>query len=591
MVVGRDPDGTVADRLPAPWSARTTVHEYGGGAYAVGDGVLYFSNHPDGGVYAHRPGAEPVCLARIEGVRFADLQLDVAGRRLICVQEDHRGDGEPRNSLVAIGLDGKGVPEPLAAGEDFYASPALGPDGDRLAWLTWPHPNLPWDGTFLWSAEVGAAGELGEASLVAGGLDESVFQPRWSPAGELWFASDRSGFWNLYRAGAEGAEAMAPMQREVGLPQWVFGMSVYAFDATGGVAFTACDRGSWRLYRRTAEGEVEEVPVPFRELKDVQVAEGRVACVAGGPERRTAVVRIDPGSGAHEEVCSIGSLRLPPASLSLPEDVELETGDGERTHALFYPPAHGQVAGPEGELPPLVVMSHGGPTSMASTALNLEAQFWTSRGFAVADVNYRGSTGYGRAYRVALDRRWGVADVEDCCAVARHLAAHGRVDERRLVIRGGSAGGYTTLAALTFRDVFAAGASYYGIGDLEALARDTHKFEARYLDRLVGPYPEEQELYRQRSPIHFADRLSCPIIFFQGLEDRVVPPNQAETMVAALRTKGVPVAYVPFAGEQHGFRRAENIQRALECELYFYSRVLGFEIPDPPPDLEIENLG
>jgi dipeptidyl aminopeptidase/acylaminoacyl peptidase len=591
VVVRRGPNGVLEDLLPVGFNARTRAHEYGGGSYAVdGEGGLWFCNFDDQRIWWRGPGLDaPQSLTPEADVSYADLQVDRAHSRLVCVREDRRGEGEPRSSLVAVPLAG-GEPIDLVSGADFFASPALGPGGRELAWLEWSHPDMPWDGTVLRVAKVGDDGSLGEARRIAGGRGESIFQPRWAPDGALWFASDRSGWWNLHRATPRGDETATAIEAEVGLPQWVFGMSIYAFDDEGCVVFAACHAGEWRLHR-LAEGRVEALDSPWSEIRDLQCADGRLYLVGGGWNRQTAVVSLEARSGAWRALSQPGDLPLPEQELSQPQAIEVPVSENAVTHAFFYPPANASHEGPAEERPPLVVLSHGGPTAAATTALNLDAQFWASRGFAVADVNYRGSTGFGRAYRTQLDGQWGVADVEDCCAVALHLAQLGEVDAGRLIIRGGSAGGYTTLAALAFRDVFQAGASYYGIGDLDALARDTHKFESRYLERLVGGAPQDDpELYVERSPIHSADRLSCPVIFLQGLEDRVVPPSQAETMVAALREKGVPVAYVAFEGEQHGFRRAENITRALESELAFYARVLGIERPEICPDLEIWHL-
>ncbi len=432
---------------------------------------------------------------------------------------------------------------------------------------------------------------------MAGGPDESVFQPEWSPDGTLHFVSDRTGWWNLYRLDEDRVEPLCAREAEFGVPQWGFGMSTYAFLSPGHIICSYEERGSSRLALLDTEtGELEEIETPYSDHRSRATGEaadgtaGRVVFCAGSPTEPASVVSLDPSTGGHEVLRRSGEDEVDPGYLSVPEPVEFPTEDGLTAHAFFYPPTNRDYAAPGDELPPLLVMSHGGPTAATSPALDLEVQYWTSRGIAVLDVNYGGSTGYGREYRRRLEGRWGVVDVDDCANGALHLAGRGLVDGERLMITGGSAGGYTTLCALAFRDDFAAGASHFGVSDVEALARETHKFESRYLDRLIGPYPERADLYRERSPIHYTDRLSCPVIFFQGLEDEVVPPNQAETMFEALKEKGLPVAYVPFEGEQHGFRRAENIKRALDGELYFYSRVFGFDLADPVEPLPIENL-
>ncbi len=584
-------DGVTQDVLPAPFSARTRAHEYGGGAFCVFDGSVYFSNDGDQRLYRLTPGEAPRALTPEAPRRYADGVMDRRHNRLLCVCEDHGAGGASVNTIVSIALSGGDEPRTLISGNDFYAAPRLSPDGRRLAWLTWNHPNMPWDGTELWLAEVAPDGSPANARRVAGGREESVFQPVFSPDGTLYFVSDRSNWWNLYRLRDAGIEALAPMAAEFGLPQWVFGMSTYAFESAQRLVCAMNHAGTWRLaVLDTDTLRFEFIETPFTDIGAVTAAAGQAVFIAASPTMPAAIARLDLATRRHEILRSASSQAPPPAYLSAPQTLVYPTAGGEQAHAFYYPPANRDFQAPAGEQPPLLVLGHGGPTASASSALNLKIQFWTSRGFAVLDVNYRGSTGYGREYRRQLDGRWGVADVEDCLAGARHLVERGLADARRLAIRGGSAGGYTTLCALTFHDLFRAGAVYYGVSDLEALARDTHKFEAHYLDRLIGPYPTRADLYRARSPIHHADRLSCPAIFFQGLEDRVVPPDQTERMVNALRTKGIPVAYVPFAGESHGFRRAENIQRALEAELYFYSRLFGFTPADAMVPVIIDKL-
>ena len=632
QVVRRAVPGEPAeDLVPGGFNARTRVHEYGGGAYLVVGDVLFFSNFADQRLYRRDPGGgrprpitpEPPAPA---AHRYADACPTPDGRRLLCVRERHQ-DGRVDNELVVVPADGGGPPAVLAAGRDFYASPRVSPDGRRLAWLEWDHPQMPWDGTELKLAELAGDGLAGEPVTVTGGPEESVFQPQWSPDGVLHLVSDATGWWNLYRVGPDGTpEALAPAQEEFGHPQWVFGLSTYAFLPGGRIA---CIHGRGPMQRlgvlepdpggvggtagvvpRSTGGvggtagvvprstgpspgyRLRDLELPFTAFYPPQLhAFGeRLACLAGSPTQPAAVVVLDPASGGVEVLRSSEDRELDPGFLTVPEAIEFPTEGGRTAHALYYPPANRDAEGPEGERPPLVVASHGGPTSGVSSDLHVGYQFFTSRGIAVVDVDYGGSTGYGRAYRRRLDGQWGVVDVDDCVAAARHLAARGDVDPARLAIRGGSAGGYTTLCALTFRDDFAAGASYYGVADVAALARDTHKFESRYLDRLIGPWPQAEELYWQRSPIHFTDRLSCPVILLQGLEDEVVPPAQAEMMAAALDAKGIPHAYLPFPGEQHGFRQAAHIRRALEAELYFYGRVFGFDLADPVDPIPIAHL-
>ncbi|MCC7261995.1 MAG: S9 family peptidase, partial [Candidatus Latescibacteria bacterium] len=417
------------------------------------------------------------------------------------------------------------------------------------------------------------------------------FQPEWSPDGCLHFISDYTGWWNLYRWRGGRVEALWPLEAEFGKPQWGFAPSAYAFASAQELVATYVRGGTAHLARlNLTTGKVTPVDTPYTEINELRAGPGLAVFIGGSPTEPRSLVRLDLGSGRMEVLRRSRQLHLDPGYLSMPQAIEFPTGKGLTAHGFFYAPTNRDFAGLPGEKPPLLVMSHGGPTGATTTAFDGEIQFWTSRGIGVLDVNYGGSTGYGRAYRQRLDGQWGIVDMEDCANGARYLVAQGLADGERLAITGGSAGGYTTLCALTFLDLFRAGASYYGISDLEAMARDTHKFESRYLDRLIGPYPERQDLYRERSPIHFAERLSCPLILLQGLEDKVVPPNQAEMMLAAMRAKGLPVAYLPFAGEQHGFRRAETIVRAIEAELYFYSRVFGFELAEPVEPVAIENL-
>ncbi len=593
VIVRRAPDGTTADITPAGFNARTKVHEYGGGAYTVADGVVYFSNFGDQRLYRQRPGEAPQAITPDVPLRYADGAVDHRRRVMICVREDHRPAGRPpENTLVEIALDGDAQGgRVLVEGNDFYAAPRLSPDGTRLAWLTWNHPNMPWDGTELWVADLRADGTPANARCVAGGADESVFQPEWSPDGVLHFVSDRSNWWNLYRWRAGRIEPLHPMPGEFGVPLWHFGAATYGFISATEICCAHTMDGLWHLSRLdTSSGGFHRVDQPCTAIGGLRAAHGRAVYVGASPTQRSAVIAVRPSTGRLEVLRRASDAPIDPGYLSLPEPVEFPSGHGQTAHAFFYPPHNQDHTAPPGERPPLLVKIHGGPTAAAGTAFNPGIQYWTSRGIAVLDVNYGGSTGFGREYRRRLMGRWGLVDVDDCANGARFLAERGLVDGDRLMITGGSAGGYTTLAALTFRDVFRAGASHFGISDIEVLARDTHKFESRYLDTLVGPYPEARALYHERSPLHHTDRLSRPVIFFQGLEDRVVPPNQAERMVQALREKGLPVAYLAFEGEGHGLRRAENIRRALDAELYFYSQVVGFPLADAVAPVTIENL-
>jgi dipeptidyl aminopeptidase/acylaminoacyl peptidase len=575
---------------PAPFNVRTRVHEYGGGALAVHGDALYFSNFADNLVYGQEGGGTPRPLTDNKLQRHADFELDASRGRMIAVREDHSAGGhEPSTSLVALPLDASKPSVTLASGADFYAAPRLSPDGKQLAWITWAHPRMPWNGTELWLADVDAQGALANSRRVAGGESESLCQPAWSPGGELFVVSDRSGWWNLYRVCGNDLAPVYPMQAEFGQPMWVFAQSLYAFTGPDEMVAACFEGAVSRLLRiDLRSGTVSPLPTPLTDVKEVRGGPGFVLVHAAAADRPEQIVRIDIATGSHDVIAQ-AITELPDARyLSTPQSITYPSGDGRVAHGFFYPPSNGDYRAPEGELPPLIVTSHGGPTSMSTNSLKLSVQFWTSRGFAVLDVNYGGSTGYGRAYMELLKGRWGIVDVEDCVAGARYVAQRGLVDAGRMAIRGGSASGFTTLCALTFHRVFKAGASHFGVSDLAALDADTHKFESRYTSDLVAPPPQREQLYRERSPILHTDKLSCPMIFFQGLDDKVVPPAQSESMVQALRSRGIPVAYLAFEGEGHGFRRQENIRRSLEAELLFYAQVFGFRPADEIDPIPIE---
>ena len=569
------------DLVPPPYNVRTRVHEYGGGAWTVANGTLYFSHDKDQRLYRlWRGGAEPEPLTPEGPFRYADGIIDARRGLWIGVCEDHSIAGrEPANRLVAIDLSHPTGRRVLAEGRDFYSSPKLSPDGAWLAYLAWDHPRMPWVGTTLYVVSLDAAGiPSGEAAAIAGGTEESIFQPEWSPDGKaLFFVSDRTGWWNLHRAAwpLRNVEVVLPMEAEFGQSQWVFGMSTYAFAGAGRLVCSYASEGLSRLgVIDLAFGKLTPIDLPYSDFSSVRAEGDRLVFRAGSPSTPASVVHLDLATGKTEVLKKSTTLADEPnlaRYFTGVDSVEFPTAGNRTAFGLFYPAFNPDYLPVEGDRPPLLVKCHGGPTAAASSTLDLRVQYWTSRGISVLDVNYGGSTGFGRAYRLRLDGNWGIVDVDDCVNGARHLANQGRVDGSRSVITGGSAGGYTTLAALTFRDYFRAGGSHYGVSDLAALARDTHKFESRYLDSLVGPYPARVDLYRERSPLFHAERLSAPVIFFQGEEDRVVPPSQAEAMAEKLRQKNLPVGYFLFSGEQHGFRKAENIKRALDAELYFFA--------------------
>ena len=598
VLVRAAPFSEPEDVTPPGFDVRTTVHEYGGGTYLLHDGVVSFSNFADQRLYRQEPGGDPVPITPDSGGRdrYADGRITPDGRWLICVRERHPEPDDPSgvvNELVAIPPDGSAAPVVIRSGRDFYATPRVSPDGARLCWQEWDLPWMPWDGNELFVGDLAADGTLGNVRAVAGRAgEESIFQPAWSPAGDLHFASDRTGWWNLYREHEGDIRPLHPAEAEFGWPQWVFGMSAYGFLDDGRIACLWERDGVQHLaILDPASGELIDLDVPHTAMAPRLDVDGdRVVFVGGGPAIPDEIVLLDVTARSIDVLRSSSSLEVDETAISIPRQIEFPTDGDVTAFAHFYPPRNGDTVGPEGERPPLIVMSHGGPTAEAVPRYSVATQFWTSRGFAIVDVNYGGSTGFGRAYRQRLQGTWGIVDTADCINAAAWLAAEGEVDGNRLLITGGSAGGYTTLCALTMHDGFAAGASYFGLADLEDfVGGGTHKFESGYLRTLVGPYPEEAERYRARSPIHATDGISCPMLLLQGAEDRVVPPRQAEIMVEALRKKGLPYAYVLFEGEQHGFRKAESIRSALEAELSFYAQVLGFARDDVPV-LAIENL-
>jgi dipeptidyl aminopeptidase/acylaminoacyl peptidase len=566
------------------WNVRTRVHEYGGGAFTVAGGMVTFSNYADQRLYrqdrgeAPRPITTPPANGPAAALRYADGAIDVGRNGVFLVHEDHTEPGAVRNMLARVDLDGAMPLCIVSSGHDFYAAPRLSPDGRQLAWLTWDHPDMPWVTTDLWVAEVKEDGSIGSPRQVAGGPDEALCQPQWSPAGELYFVSDRgSGWWNLYRERNGRVEPVLEMEAEFGTPQWNFNTSTYGFTSEGRLVCAYVKDGIWKLgIIDTGSGKFEAIATRFTDISQVRAGAGRVVFLGGSGTEPQALIELDLKTGAERVVraSAVVSDAVRPY-ISKPEAIAFPTTGGEVAHAFYYPPVSPTYSAPSGERVPILVKSHGGPTSSASGTLSLSVQYWTSRGFGYLDVDYRGSTGYGRDYRLRLEKTWGILDVEDCACGARYLVDRRNADPQRLAISGGSAGGYTTLRALTAAEkTFRAGASYYGVSDLAALARDTHKFESRYLDWLIGPYPQEEKTYAERSPINHIDKLSVPVIFFQGTEDEVVPPNQTQMMVDGLKDRNVPVAYLLFEGEQHGFRRAENIRRALDAELYFYAALL-----------------
>jgi dipeptidyl aminopeptidase/acylaminoacyl peptidase len=594
-LVRREPDGSVTRLTPEGLNARTRVHEYGGAATLISGDLVVVSDFVTGRLNRVVAPGELVPLTP-EGRqwRYADAVHDAARNRLIAVFEDHEPEtverhGEWDNRLVTIDLE-TGAVDSLVAGADFYAAPRLSPDGATLAWLEWHHPNMPWDGTELKVAPVAGDGALGEARVVAGSRSEWISQPRWSPDGILHFAAEPTGWMNLFRWVDGRTEQLTDLEAEVVGPDWQFGYQAYEFLPGGEILISARSDGRDRLLRRAADGTISTIELPgITEISEVQFVDGTILARAAGPARPAVIAELSLDGDVN--VLRVGSPVKPdPADVSIARHIEFPTTGGRTAHGNFYPPTNRAFRGPDGELPPLIVTSHGGPTAAAYSGFATGFQVFTSRGYAVLDVDYGGSTGYGREYRERLNGQWGIVDVDDCVAGARYLADKGLVDGHRQAIRGGSASGFTTLAALAFTKQFDAGCTYFGLGDLRAFVKDTHKFESRYLETLVGPWPEAEQLYVDRSPSLHAERITAPVLVQQGAEDKVVPQSEAERIVDALFERRIPHAYLLYPGEDHGFRSRDAIIRSFGAELSFYAQVFGFEPADDIEPLEIQFL-
>ena len=599
VIMRRTQNGQIQDLTPTPFNVRNAVHEYGGGSYAVRNRTVYFTNWDDQRIYVQHVDGEPQPLTPEpsipRGARYADLTITSDGNFVLCVRETHTDDGgEAINEIVAVNTS-NGEVTVIATGRDFYCSPRVADNSDAIAWTEWDHPNMPWDGNHLISGSFNRVKpSVANKIELAGGQDESIVQPSWSEEGVLHFVTDRTGWWNIHawRSGTPINILNEPCDH--GRPDWQFAFTSYAHFSNGSIALGKGGTNSGSFTIIDPHGVTRSIKVPFSEISFVTVSPTGEALffVGASPTQEPAVVSFDIASETCEIVYAPSNFTVDLCYLSSPQHIIFPTTEDGIAHAFYYEPTNKDFAAPDGELPPLVVICHGGPTSASGTGLDLSTHYWTSRGFAVVDVNYRGSSGYGKVYRDALKGKWGIYDTDDCIAAAQYLIDQGLIDKERVIIRGGSAGGYTTINALTFYDFFAAGAALYGIADLMVFIGDTHKFESRYLESLVGPYPQEAQRYHDRSAINFMDRLETPMIILQGLEDEIVPPSQAEIMIDALEAKGLPYAYIGFPGEQHGFRQAENIIRAQEAELYFYGKVLGFNPADSISEkvVEVRNL-
>lgn len=575
VLVRAQQDAAPRDVTPSPFNVRSRVHEYGGGAFTITGDAVYFVNYDDQQIYRQviDSGKPPEALTQAPGCRFADLVADERRARLICVREDHGRTGQlPVNTLASVSMQ-DGTITTLSQGHDFYSSPALSPDAQHLAWLCWNAPQMPWDGCELWLAELDGNGTPRQAQRIAGDAQESIFQPQFALDGVLHFVSDRSGYWNIYRHAAEADTPITQDAMDYGFAQWNFGMSSYGFLADDSLLAVRTHDGASELVIVRTPGHAEILDTGMSQIEHLHVAGKLCTILAANPVQAASVLF---GTPQNLKPVAAPNADIHGRYISKPQFIRFPTTQGESTCAWYYPPCNPDYTGRSGELPPLLVKCHGGPTAMSGNGLDPRIQFWTSRGFAVADVNYRGSSGFGRAYRQSLRGAWGIKDAEDCVAAARQLVKQGLADLQRLAISGSSAGGFTVLCALAFHDCFKAGAVYYGLSELETAMRDTHKFESHYGDSLLGPWPEARAVYREHSPLHAADRIRCPVIFFQGLKDKVVPPDQTERMVQALHTNGVLVEYLSFPDEGHGFRRRDTLQQTLAAELRFYGRVFGF---------------
>ena len=600
VIVRRDRNGSIKDAISKRHSARTRVHEYGGGSYDVSDGIIYYANFADQRIYCQGKTGEPFAITRSdEAQRYADIKIDKTTASLICINECHSLDSvnEPINRIVRMHLSGTSetTPEVLVSGADFYSNARINRSGKKLSWLQWNHPSMPWDGCELWVADLDDKG-IQNPRQVAGGDTEAIFQPEWHPDNEdsLFYVSDLTGWWNLYSVDTSTEnpcpEPVLIMEAEFATPMWVFGMKTYQFTSSKAIFCTYTMNSRWMLgCIDLLSKKLTKIDLPYTEYSSINYSDGVVAFKAGSPKSSPAVVSLKLSGQGHTKISRpiVDTMHID--DISIPESIEFPTENNLTAHGFFYPPQNRKYQGLVNSKPPLLVKIHGGPTGATASSLNQAIQYWTTRGFAVLDINYGGSTGYGTAYRRRLDQSWGIVDVADCVNGALYLIKQGKADKNSIAIDGGSAGGFTVLAALASSDVFKAGASFYGVTDLEALARDTHKFESRYLDRLIAPYPSGIAVWKERSPINNISYISAPVILFQGLEDKVVPPNQAEMMVQALKERNMQVAYIAYEGEQHGFRQAANIKRTLEAELFFYSKIFKFKLAEDIQDVYIYN--
>lgn len=576
-----------AKQLTSPeFNIRTRVHEYGGGAFLAVEEFVFFIHDSDQDIYQLSKDGSITRITNQPSYRYAEINYDKRSHRIFAVREDHTNEQDVKNVIVVISLETK-KEKVLIEGEDFYSNPSVNEEGTHFTYLSWSHPSMPWDTTSLWVCELTQKGIVKEKRRIAGKEDESIFQPRWHQ-NDLYFISDRTGWWNLYRYKDQMVQPLWEKQAEFGLPQWVFGLSTYDVIDEDHLICTFFEKGKQQIGQWTiSQQSFSKFEIPYESFQYVQVEKDLLVCIAASTSEPASVIAYDFKKNQLYTIRKSEQESIDPKCFSKPIFITCPSNEGE-VYAFFYPPKNDNYEMPTQEKPPLIVKCHGGPTSFSGDNLSYQVQYWTSRGFAFVDVNYGGSTGFGRAYRERLKRNWGIVDVQDCVSVVKYLERQGWIDPKRVAIRGGSAGGYTTLACLAFTQQFSAGTSYYGVSDLQMLTKDTHKFESRYLDGLIGLYPEEKDIYRQRSPIHHIDQINSPVLLLQGEEDRVVPPDQSEKMFLALKKKKIPTAYLLFAQEQHGFRKSENIQKALEAEYYFYTKVFHIPVKGINEPIQIE---
>ncbi len=577
---------------PSPFNVRSSVHEYGGAAFTAHHQTLYFCNHQDQAFYSLSKKGDITLLAQEKQIRYANPLLDPKRNQIYLIKEDHLNPEDVKNSLVCIDAKEKKKEKIIHQGHDFYSSLALSHDGLKLAFLSWNHPQMPWDGTTLWMGSLDTEGFLKDLDSIAGGPNESIFQPRFARDDTLYFISDQTGFWNLYEYKDKKITPCLPLEGDLGIPQWILGQSRYDFILTQRDLKIPCiytvkgidDLGLIDLKKRT----LCSFDLPYTSYQNLHVFKNTLFFQASSPNEMPTLFSYDLKKNRIQKIRSSKLLSIDSAYLSKPQSLTFLTEQKKEAFAFFTPPKNKQFKGPPDESPPLIVKSHGGPTGHANSSLNLETQFFTSRGFAVLDVNYGGSSGYGRQYRERIKNNWGVVDVLDCIHGANDLIRQGLVDPKKVVMKGRSAGGYTTLCALAFHTTFKLGVCYYGVSDLEALAKKTHKFESHYLESLIGPYPKEKKKYQERSPLHHIQTLSAPLLLLQGADDPIVPPSQSEMIYLGLKSHQSPIAYLLFENEAHGFRNAKTIIKALHAELYFYSRFFKIPLKDPIAPIPID---